>query len=81
ILNYKELGIFFAKWRKSGIIMEFGFLIAPIIGGLVMENLGTGFVFYLAGLCGTIGVSVFFLFSFPISISKVNNDKFRLIFP
>ncbi len=62
-------------------IMEIGFLIAPIIGGMVMDNLGEVFVFYIGGLCGTIGVSVFFLLCCPISISKVINDKLRLIFP
>jgi MFS family permease len=61
-------------------IMETGFLIAPIIGGMIMDNLGEGFVFFMAGLCGTIGVSVFFLLCCPISILKTINNKFRLIF-
>lgn len=59
-------------------IMETGFLIGPIIGGIVMDNLGEAFVFYIAGLCGTIGISLFFLLCCPISFSKVNQAHFSL---
>ncbi len=40
-------------------VMEAGFMIAPFLGGILMDAFGSSFVFYAAGLSGTLGVAAF----------------------
>jgi MFS transporter, DHA1 family, multidrug resistance protein len=40
-------------------VMEAGFLIAPFLGGVLMDAFGPSFVFYAAGLSGTLGMAIF----------------------
>ncbi len=46
-------------------VMEAGFMTAPFLGGILMDVLGANFVFYAAGVFGTLGIFGFMILCPP----------------